>query len=127
MKLDTKEAGLGKVFKGYEIAGTEYLFSVSEPVGSGKVWAWINAGSKWGQTPGNSISRASVIGFLNRLADEDLLTWEDATGKGGHFRKYNMVLSRQEFAKKVIEKFVASLKEIADQEKIEFSSPLFYR
>lgn len=125
MKLDTKEAGLRKVFKEYEIVGIEYLFSVSEPVGSGKVWTWINEGSKWGQIPGNSISRATVINFLNRLVDEDLLTWKDATGKGGHHRLYEMELSRQEFAKKVIEKFVASLREIADQEKIEFSSSFF--
>jgi len=125
MKLDTEESGLRKVFKVYEIVGLEYLFSVEEPVGSGKVWAWINAGSEWGQTPGNSISRASVINFLNRLVNEDLLTWKDATGKGGHHRLYKMVLSRQEFVKKVIEKFITALKEIADLENIEYSSSPF--
>ena len=118
MKLDTAKSGLEAVFRGYEIQALNYLFSVEKPTGSGIVWTWINEGSKWGQEPGNSISRASVIMFLNRLVDEDLLAWEDATGKGGHHRLYVMELSRPEFARKVIDKFLETLKTIKDQEKV---------
>ncbi|MBC8489991.1 hypothetical protein ISS40_01175 [Candidatus Bathyarchaeota archaeon] len=118
MKLDTDETVLEEVIKEYELAIMNHLFSVKKPTGSGIVWTWINEGSKWGQEPGNSISRASVIMFLNRLVDEDLLTWEDATGKGGHHRLYVMELSRPEFAKKVIDKFLNTLKTIKDQEKM---------
>jgi len=50
--------------------------------------------------------------------DKDLLTWEDATGKGGHHRIYTMELSRPEFARKVIDKFLETLKTIKDQEKV---------
>ena len=117
MKLDTGKSGLGAVFKGYELAALEYLFSVDEGVGSGKVWTWINEESDWG-TAGHTISRASVIFFLNRLVDDDLLEWRDATGKGGHHRIYEMKMSRQEFVKAVIDKFVTKLQEIKDQEKV---------
>jgi len=114
MKLDTAKSGLEAVFREYEMQALDHLFSVEKPTNSGKVWTWINEGSKWGQEPGNSISRASVIMFLNRLVDEDLLTWEDATGKGGHHRIYTMKLSRPEFTRKVIDKFLETLKTIKD-------------
>jgi len=129
MKLDTAKSGLEAVFREYEIQALNYLFSVKKPTGSGKVWTWINEGSKWGQKPGNSISRASVILFLNRLVDEDLLAWKDATGKGGHHRLYVMELSRPEFAKKVIDKFLNTLKTIKDQEKVDYpeNSTLFLK
>jgi hypothetical protein len=118
MKLDTDKSGLGAVFRGYELAALEYLFSVDEGVGSGRVWKWVNEESNWGLA-GNTISRASVIFFLNRLVDEGLLDWRDATGKGGHHRLYEMKMSRQEFAKAVIDKFLMKLQEIKDQEMVE--------
>ena len=81
-------------------------------------WNWINEESEYGRQ-GNTINRASVIFFLNRLVDEGLLEWRDATGKGGHYRVYEMELSRQEFAKAVIDKFVRKFREIKDQEILE--------
>ena len=125
MKLDTDKSGLGAVFKGYELAALEYLFSAEVGAGSGVVWTWINEESDWSKA-GHTISRASVFFFLNRLVDEGLLEWRDATGKGGHHRIYEMKMSRQEFLKKVIEKFVTALKEIADQENIEYKSSPFF-
>ena len=106
MKLDTTKSGLEAVFREYEIQTLNYLFSVKKPTNSGKVWTWINEESEWGQNPENSISRASIIFFLNRLVEEDLVAWRDATGKGGHHRIYVMEMSRPEFAKKVIDKIV---------------------
>jgi len=127
MKLDTAKSGLEAVFREYELAALEYVFSTDEPVGSGKVWTWINEESDYGKQS-KTISRASVINFLNRLVDEDLLTWEDATGKGGHHRLYVMELSRPEFARNVIDKFLETLKTIKDQEKVDYpkNSTLFF-
>ena len=59
-----------------------------------------------------------MILSLNRLVDDGLLEWGDATGKGGHHRIYEMKMSRQEFVKAVIDNFVKKLQEIRYQEKI---------
>ena len=124
MKLDTGKEGLAAVYREYELTVLEYLFSVDEGAGSGRVWKWVNEESDWAMA-GNTISRASVIFFLNRLVDEGLLDWRDTTGKGGHHRLYEMKVNRQEFAKAVIDKFVRKLREIKDQEGVEYDSPIF--
>jgi len=124
VKLDTGKEGLAAVYREYELTVLEYLFSVDEGAGSGRVWKWVNEESDW-SLAGNTISRASVIFFLNRLVDEGLLDWRDATGKGGHHRLYEMKMNRQEFAKAVIGKFVRKLREIKDQEEVEYDSPFF--
>ena len=124
MKLDTGKEGLIAVYREYELTVLEYLFSVDEGAGSGRVWKWVNEESDWGLA-GNTISRASVIFFLNRLVDDGLLDWRDATGKGGHHRLYEMKMSRQEFAKAVIDKFVRKLQEIKDQEGVKYDDPIF--
>ncbi|GAG07951.1 unnamed protein product, partial [marine sediment metagenome] len=124
MKLDTGKEGLAAVYREYELTILEYLFGVDEGAGSGRVWRWVNEESDWALA-GNTISRSSVIFFLNRLVDEGLLDWRDATGKGGHHRLYEMKMSRQEFVKAVIGKFVTKLREIKDQEGVEYDSPIF--
>ena len=58
-----------------------------------------------------SVSRASVINFLNSLVDQDLLTYTLKTGKGGHQRVYKMTLTREEFAHLIIRRFADKLKE----------------
>ncbi len=47
---------------------------------------------------GKTISRASVIFFLDKAVDVNIVTWRDATGKGGHHRIYvpNMTWSELE-------------------------------
>lgn len=124
MKLDTGKEGLTAVYREYQLAALEYLFSVDEGAGSGSVWKWVNEESDWGLA-GNTISRASVIFFLNRLVDDGLLDWRDATGKGGHHRLYEMKMSRPEFAKAIIDKFLRKLRDIKDQENVEYNSPFF--
>ncbi len=37
---------------------------------------------------GDTMSRASVISFLNRMVEEGFLEYREATGKGGHKRIY---------------------------------------
>ena len=46
---------------------------------------------------GGSISRASVIFFLDDLVEEDLLSYREETGKGGHHKVYTGTMSLPEF------------------------------
>lgn len=78
-----------------------------EGVGSGKTWEVTNV--RLGT--GKSISRASVIFFLNRRVDQGVLNYTTATGKGGHHRIYSPILDelvqkiRTENFRKPVERF----------------------
>jgi hypothetical protein len=82
--LSKEKEGLNHFFKPYEILAWSVIWDEPEAVGSGKVWEKVNKALG----PDKSISRASVIFFLNRQVDLGFLAWYDATGKGGHHRRY---------------------------------------
>lgn len=125
LTTDTDRKGLKAIFEDWKIVVIDHLFSVDK-TSSARTWNYVIKESVWA-AEGNTVSRASVIFFLNKLVDEDLLEFEDATGKGGHHRLYKMNMSRQEFVKKIIEKFVKKLHEIMELENIEFDSDPFFR
>ena len=58
-----------------------------------------------------SVSRASVINFLNYMVDQDILNYTVESGKGGHHRIYSMTLTREAFAWKIMSKFFDKLLE----------------
>ncbi|GAH16083.1 unnamed protein product [marine sediment metagenome] len=57
-----------------------------------------------------TISRASIINFLNYMVDEEMLTFHEITGKGGHRRiykaKYDEEGTKMYLAKKIITKMI---------------------
>jgi predicted transcriptional regulator len=57
-----------------------------------------------------SISRASVIFFLNRMVDQGVLDYRSATGKGGHHRVYFPILDERGYKKHLLKIVVESLK-----------------
>ncbi len=58
---------------------------------------------------GKSISRASIIGYLNRMVDEGVLGWRDATGKGGHHRIYVTQLDERGYEKYIVRTLLESV------------------
>jgi predicted transcriptional regulator len=80
-------------FKPYQIASLELLWSDNKSYSSREVWTYANI-----QLEG-SISRASVINFLNSSADHGLLNYMETTGKGGYRRLYSAKYSKSETAK----------------------------
>ena len=76
--------GTLKLFTEYKTAIIKYLLNNTEKgQGSGKVWQAL-------QDQGVTVSRASVIFFLNFMVDDGLCIFTDATGKGGHHRLYSL-------------------------------------
>jgi DNA-binding PadR family transcriptional regulator len=60
------------------------------------------------------MSRASVISFLNRMADEGFLTYREATGKGGHKRLYRPSPTAQDeegFRRSMAERIIRKARE----------------
>jgi len=102
------EKGLRKTLREYEELALRYIWKVEEEgAGSGKAWEHVN--EELGE--GKSISRASIIFFLNRMVDQGVLGFRDATGKGGHHRIYVPRLDERGYKKYVVRTLFKSVAE----------------
>ena len=82
--LDPKQAGLEKVLRDYQIEALKLIWAHNgDGMTSREVYEATN--NRLGQ--GKSVSRASIINFLNAMCDEDILDYEEETCKGGMRRK----------------------------------------
>ncbi len=105
-KFDPSKHGLRKTLKKYEEAGLRYIWAQGEKgVSSGKTWKAVNEALG----PDKSISRASVIFFLNRMVDQGVLDYRSATGKGGHHRVYFPIMDERGYKKHLLRTVVESL------------------
>ncbi len=104
--FDPSKNGLRKTLKEYEELALRYIWETGEEgAGSGLTWRAVNERLEEGKT----ISRASVIFFLNRMLDQDVLTWRDATGKGGHHKIYITKLDENGYRKYVVRTLLESV------------------
>jgi len=84
--FDTSKQGLGAILKDYQEAALRYLWSLGgEGAGSRQVWTHVSQ-----ELGTRTISRASVINFLDALVGGGMLVCTETTGKGGHRRIYRM-------------------------------------
>jgi len=105
-KFDPAKQGLRKTLREYEEIALRYIWAVGEEgAGSGKTWSHAN--EQLGD--GGSISRASIIFFLNRMVEEGVLDFRDATGKGGHHRIYFPKLDEEGYKKYLVSTLLDSL------------------
>jgi len=106
--FNTEENGLRTVIKDYQESALKYLWRLEEGVGgsSREVWVNVNVDLMGKKT----ISRASIINFLNYEVDEGILTFNEITGKGGHRRiykaKYDETGTKAYLAKRIIAKML---------------------
>jgi predicted transcriptional regulator len=105
-KFDPTQSGLRKTLREYEELAMRYMWGVGEEgAGSGKTWTVVN--ERLGAE--KTISRASVIFFLNRMVDQGVLGFRDATGKGGHHRIYYPLMDEDGYKKFVLKTIVESM------------------
>ena len=105
LQLDTGKENLRMFFKDWQVEALRYLWTVHpEGANSRKVWENVNDRLQ------GSISRASIINYLNAMVDDKLLTYTEETGKGGHHRvyamKYDEVAFKQQIAGQIISKLL---------------------
>lgn len=93
VKYDTDENGWLTVLKDYQIVALQSLWELpSDKVGSSRdIWVEANVGLAGAKT----ISRASIINFLNAMVDIGVLSYHEITGKGGHRRIYKAVFDEE--------------------------------
>ncbi len=110
--FDIKEEGFRTVVKDYQEVALRYLWSLDGGGASSRdVWVNVNRDLMGKRT----ISRASIINFLNHMVDEGLLTYNEITGKGGHRRiysaKYDEAGTKRYIAENIISKMLETWQE----------------
>ena len=104
-KFDPSKTGLRKTLREYEELALRYIWEIGdEGAGSGITWRVVNERLEEGKT----ISRASIIFYLNRMVDQGVLSWRDATGKGGHHRIYITKLDESGYKKYIVRTLLES-------------------
>lgn len=102
--MDLSKTGLDMFFKSYQIKALEVLWESTEPLSSRVVWEQVNMDL--------SISRASIINFLNACVELGLLDYSETTGKGGYRRLYSARVSRfeiKDFLTRIIQEQLQTL------------------
>ena len=104
--FDPSKDGLRKTLREYEELALRYIWETGEEgAGSGSTWRAVN--ERLGE--GKSISRASIIFFLNRMLEQGVLSFRDATGKGGHHKIYVTKLDEYGYKKYIVRTLLDSV------------------
>jgi len=104
IEFDTGETGLRAVLKDYQEIALRVIWASPEGLGSRTVMDRVNAGLK-----GNTISRASVINFLESMREAGVLKGVEKTGKGGHHWIYSPAMNEAEFKEFIVKTLLESL------------------
>jgi len=92
IEYDTAEPGLRAVLKDYQELTLRAIWATPEGLGSKAVMDRVNAELK-----PNTISRASVINFLEAMREAGVFKGVERTGKGGHRWIYSPAMNETEF------------------------------
>ena len=104
MEFDTSKTGLRAVLKDWQEIALNVLWESNKGLGSKKVWDEVNA-----RLQGETISRASIINFLDAMKEMGVLGGTDTTGKGGHRWIYSPAMSQAQFKLFVAETILGNL------------------
>lgn len=106
-KFDTSKPGLRKTLKEYEELALRHIWEVGDK-GANSRETWRHVNERLGE--GRTISRASVIFHLNRMVDQGVLGYRDATGKGGHHRIYVPKMDEKGYRRYLLRTVIESMK-----------------
>lgn len=103
--IDPSKEGLEKVLRDYQIEALNIIWNIdNKGMTSREVYQAVNR-----SLGDNTISRASIINFLNDMCDEGVLKYEEETCKGGTRRKYFTGLDEKGFKKHIAKVVFKSL------------------
>lgn len=112
--FDTSNDGLGTVMREYQVLAMKSLWDRGEEsMKSQVVWMHVN---KILMEEDKSISRASIINFLNDMVDAGVLKYEERSGKGGYHRVYSPAFDEKGFKRHMVETMISKLLEIWPEE-----------
>jgi predicted transcriptional regulator len=103
--FDPKGDGLSKVFRDYQEEALRAVWQIADGATSRMIWKQVNEKLDGGR----SISRASIINFLNAMVGEGILDYQEETGKGGFHRVYIPKMDESELKKFIAKTVLSSL------------------
>lgn len=111
--LNPDRQGLEKVLRDYQIASMKMVWENAESgATSREVYLQVNDALKGNRT----ISRASIINFLNDMCNEGILKYEEENCKGGTRRKYFPGMDEEGFKRHIAKTaFDSLLKDFPNQ------------
>ena len=98
LEYDTSQTSLNTVLKNWQQQAMQVVWSSPEGANSRAVHVKVNQMLK-----GETISRASIINFLEPMREMGILKGEERTGKGGHHWVYYPAMNEAGF-----KQFIAS-------------------
>jgi Fe2+ or Zn2+ uptake regulation protein len=102
--FDTAETGLRAVLKDYQEIALRVIWASPEGLGSRAVCDRVNVGLQ-----GETISRASIINFLEAMREAGVLRGVEKTGKGGHRWIYSPAMDEQQYKQYLAKTIIESL------------------
>jgi len=102
MKFNLEKEGLETVLLSWQVELMRWIWRVDGEVDSRTAHAHLKAS----KTP---MSRATTINFLNNMVDQGVLSWRDATGKGGHHKIYYLEPDEMGYRKYLARTIIKSL------------------
>jgi hypothetical protein len=111
LEYDTSQVGFNALLKPWQLKAMQVVWGSPDGANSRTVWQKVN---QMLQT--ETISRASVINFLEAMREMDVISGKDKTGKGGHQWVYYPALNEEGFKGFIAEKMIASLMESFPEE-----------
>ncbi len=105
--FNPEKMGLSKVFRDYQEEAVRFIWEVGDRGAiSREVWTHVNE-----TLVDKTISRASIINFLNAMVDEGVFNIRMETGKGGHHGVYTPKLDEFSFKQYMAQTVFTSLME----------------
>ena len=115
MIIDPSKNGLEKVLRDYQIEALELIWgNTGGGLTSREVYEAVNR-----SLGGKTVSRASIINFLNAMCDEGVLAFEEETCKGGMRRKYSKGMDENGFKRYIASTLLSSLMKDFPEETVE--------
>ncbi|MFH2112577.1 MAG: hypothetical protein ABIJ47_15115 [Candidatus Bathyarchaeota archaeon] len=104
--MDTSKPGLRMILKDYQEVALKYLWERGDAGSRSRdVWIHVNKTLNGERT----VSRGSIINFLNTMANEGIMNYTEITGKGGRTRIYVCTYNEMTFKEKFIKTVLDSL------------------
>jgi hypothetical protein len=106
IEFDTSQTGFNAVLRPWQLKTMRVVWASPDGANSRIVNQKVNL-----MMEGETISRASIINFLEDLREMGVISGKDETGKGGHRWVYHPKLDEAGFKMYIVEKMMASLME----------------
>lgn len=106
--FDTGEEGFRTTLREYQEMSLRILWRSERGLTSRDVWIGVNKGLEGAR----SISRASIINFLNAMCEEGVLKFEEETAKGGYRRRYSPSLDEEGYKLHVAKTIISKLSDM---------------